>query len=298
MDLTLTLIVNPDTMSLDETIVTKARAALNGLGGESAPAHWLSEGEACEIGFEGLNPEQGEAAVRQALADAPIDVIAQDSANRKKKLLLADMDSTIVIGETLDELADYAGLKDKIAAITARAMNGELNFIEALKERVGMLKDLDAKFLDDTLARTELMPGAKTLVATMKANKAYTALVSGGFTFFTEAVSADVGFAFNRGNTLHVENGVLTGTVGEPIVDKDTKLETLKELSVKKKLGLADALTIGDGANDLPMLKAAGLGIAYRPKPAVGAEARARLDHANLVGALFAQGYSRDEFVG
>lgn len=296
MDLTLTLIVNPETASLDGSIVNQARDALNGLGAESAPAQWLSDGEACDVAFEGLNPEQAEAAVRHAFKNAPIDVIAQEAGSRKKKLLLADMDSTIVTGETLDELAEYAGLKDKIAAITARAMNGELNFIEALKERVGMLKGLDAKYLEDTLAQTDLTPGAKALVATMNANGAYTALVSGGFTFFTEAVGNDVGFAFNRGNTLHIEDGMLTGTVGEPIVDKDTKLNTLKELSAKKKLSLAQALTIGDGANDLPMLKAAGLGIAFRPKPAVAAEARARLDHADLTGVLFAQGYHRDEF--
>jgi phosphoserine phosphatase len=207
------------------------------------------------------------------------------------------MDSTIVTGETLDELADFAGLKDKIAAITRASMNGELDFAEALRARVAMLKGLNLDALEKTWTRVQLTPGAQELVRTMRAHNARTALVSGGFTWFTGRVAALVGFDMHRANTLLDDGAALTGGVGEPIVDRDTKLATLRELAAERGLRMAATLAVGDGANDLAMLREAGLGIAFHAKPIVAAEARARVDHADLRALLFAQGYSADQFV-
>jgi phosphoserine phosphatase len=237
-------------------------------------------------------------AVRAALGDAPIDAIATTTENRRKRLLVADMDSTIVTGETLDELADFAGLKQRIAAITARAMNGELDFKSALRERVAMLRGLSVEALEQTWQRVRLTPGAGELVATMRAHGAYAALVSGGFTFFTSRVAALVGFDMHRANVLLDDGTVLTGLVAEPILDRDTKLDTLTRLAAERGLPMAATLAVGDGANDLDMLRAAGLGVAFRAKPIVAAAARARVDHAGLRALLFAQGYRREDIVG
>jgi len=231
------------------------------------------------------------AIVRAALDGAPIDAIATPAEGRRKRLLVADMDSTIVTSETLDELADFAGLKDRIAAITARAMNGELDFKAALRERVAMLKGLPVEALEHTWQRVRLTPGARELVVTMRAHGACTVLVSGGFSFFTSRVAALCGFDLHRSNTLLDDGTVLTGQVAEPILDRDTKLATLTELAAERGLELSATLAVGDGANDLDMLRAAGLGVAFRAKPIVAAEARARVDHADLRALLFAQGY-------
>jgi phosphoserine phosphatase len=251
----------------------------------------LAPGEAADIALPAA-PDM--ALVRAALDGAAIDAIATPAAGRRKRLLIADMDSTIVTGETLDELADFAGLKDRIAAITARAMNGELDFKAALRERVAMLKGLPVDALERTWQRVRLTPGARELVATMRAHGAYAALVSGGFSFFTSRVAALCGFDLHRSNALLDDGTVLIGRVGEPILDRDTKLATLTGLAGERGLEPSATLAVGDGANDLDMLRAAGLGVAFRAKPIVAAEARARVDHADLRALLFAQGY-RDE---
>lgn len=301
MDSVLTLIAPPQASILDAATAARARTAMDALGAETGQAVWLSANEACDIAFSGLAIEQAEAAVRETLGevlDTPgIDIISQPLDGRRKKLLIADMDSTIVTGETLDELAAFAGLKDRIAAITKRAMNGEIGFSEALFERVGMLSGLEEKCLEETLKTMTVSPGAEALVRTMRAHGAYTALISGGFTYFTERISATVGFHEHLGNHLEITGGKLTGRVIEPIVDKETKLKTLLALAGKKHIPTVETLSVGDGANDLPMLLSAGLGVAYHAKPAVAAGARHRIDHGDLTALLFAQGYARDEFV-
>lgn len=294
MDQVVTLIA---AATLDARLLGAAAEALRKKGAHLGEPIALSAARAIDQPFAHLDAAAAEQAVRTAIGDAPVDVIVQSTADRRKKLLLADMDSTIVHEESLDELAAYVGLKDHIAAITARAMNGELDFKAAVRERVGLLKDLSTSAIDETLARLTLMEGAKTLVATMRANGAYAVLVSGGFTPFTSAVASLVGFQENHGNELEIADGKLTGRVVEPIRDKDDKRATLERLVAQRGLRLADALTVGDGANDLPMLLAAGLGIAYRARPNVRAQARFRIDHNDLTALLYAQGYRDAEFV-
>jgi phosphoserine phosphatase len=216
---------------------------------------------------------------------------------RRKKLLVADMDSTIIQQECIDEMADMLGLKPQIAAVTERAMRGELRFEDALKARLGLLAGItEAQLADVYDKRLTLMPGAKTLVATMKANGAHAALVSGGFTFFTSRIAARVGFNDNQANTLEVAEGRLTGHVVGPILGKEAKLSALQGFARRFGLDLADTLAVGDGANDLDMIRAAGLGVAFRAKPIVAAEADAGITHADLTGLLYLQGYRREEF--
>lgn len=236
--------------------------------------------------------------VLSALHDAEMDAAFLPGENRRKRLLISDMDSTIIGQECLDELADFAGLKAEVSAITERAMRGELDFEGALTTRVAMLKGLDLKALQDAYdARITLNTGAKTLVETMKASGAVTVLVSGGFTFFTGRVAEEAGFVAHRGNTLIDDGAALTGEVGMPILGREAKLSALDEVSAENGLGRADAIALGDGANDLAMIKAAGLGIAYKAKPIVAAEAHAAITHTDLHTALFFQGYHVDEFV-
>ena len=216
---------------------------------------------------------------------------------RRKRLLIADMDSTIVTGETLDELAAYAGVGNQVAAITRASMNGELDFAQALRARVAMLRGLPLDALDSTWDGVCLTPGARSLVATMRAHGAVTALVSGGFTFFTSRVAAVCGFDLHRANTLLDDGTTLLGTVGEPILDRDAKLATLRELATAHGLSPADTLAVGDGANDLAMIREAGLGVAYHAKPVVAAEAQARINHADLRAVLFMQGYRAAEIL-
>jgi len=285
----ITLVAARPAAALSAAHIDRARDAVRG----GAP-DILSPGEAVDIAAEGAVDE---AALRAALDGEAVDVFVMPEAGRRKRALVADMDSTIVIGETLDELADFAGLKEKIAAITARAMNGELDFKAALRERVGMLAGLDLSALEQTWQRMKLMPGARELVSTMRAHGAATALVSGGFTFFTSRVAAACGFDEQRANMLLDDGRALTGKVAEPILDKESKLVELNDLARRHGLTLADTLAIGDGANDLPMIRAAGLGIAFQAKPVVAAEARFRIVHGDLRAALFAQGYRESEFV-
>ncbi|MBN8929436.1 MAG: phosphoserine phosphatase SerB [Rhodospirillales bacterium 69-11] len=290
MDHVLTLIADRRSLTLTQAQVARVREAVQG-----GPPLVLSPGEAADIPV--ATPPDLEQ-VRAALDGAPVDAITVPVAGRRKGLLVADMDSTIVTGETLDELAAFAGLGEKIAAITARAMNGELDFKAALRERVAMLQGLEVGALEQTWARIALTPGAGELVATMRAHGALTALVSGGFTFFTGRVAEAVGFDLHRSNVLLEADGRLAGRVQEPILDRDAKLATLRELADARALPIEATLAVGDGANDLDMIQAAGLGVAFRAKPIVAAAARARVDHADLRALLFAQGYRAEEFVG
>ena len=253
--------------------------------------------DAVEIATDG-DPGELLAAVEAVTEGLPVDFAVTSGENRRKRLLIADMDSTIINVECLDELADFAGVKDKVSEITERAMRGELAFEGALRERVGMLAGLSVDALQTCYdQRVRLNPGAKTLVETMAAHGARCALVSGGFTFFTSRVAAAAGFHLNRANTLIEADGKLTGQVGEPILGKEAKLAALREETAALGLTPADALAVGDGANDLAMIEVAGLGVAYRAKPIVAAQAHAKVDHADLTSLLYFQGYKASEFV-
>lgn len=292
-----TLIANPANANLSPAIVS----AVNALLPDSGAVDWLAEAVAADIFFrlpslQDRTPLQDK--IRDSVADNKIDVILQPSAKRRKKLFLADMDSTIIGQECIDELADSIGIKDHVAAITERAMRGEIEFEPALRERVSLLQGLDATITDTVIAeRITLNPGARTLVQTMRANGVHTLLVSGGFTLFTKQIAAKTGFHENRANQLIIEDGKLSGSVLEPILGRQAKLEALLEFRSKLELTEADTLAIGDGANDLAMLEQAGLGIAYYAKPAVAAAAHARIDNSDLTALLYAQGYSQSEFV-
>ncbi len=290
MQSVLTLIA-PEGTPLTTSIVSKVRTRLDALGAETDTPNWLCTEMACDIRYENLADDQAEAAARSIIKDESIDAIAQPTQYRRKHLLLADMDSTIVTTETLDDLAAHVGLKDEISAITARAMNGELDFADALKERVMMLKGLSISAMEDAYQAVELSKGAETLVRTMAANGAHCVLVSGGFKYFTSRIRERCGFHEDLSNDFIIEDDKLTGEVTLPILDKNSKLDTLIDRTAIQGISLAETLCVGDGANDLPMLQAAGLGVAYRGKPSVRAEAPARLDHADLRGLLFAQGY-------
>src|ERR1700730_3601329 len=295
MSLVATLICNPADPALDSTIVDGARAVLPSPGA----AHWLFDEVAVDIPFAGSDDVPAiENRLRAARGDLPIDIVVQPQALRRKKLFLADMDSTMIGQECIDELADFAGLKAHVAAITERAMRGEIAFEPALRERVALLKGLPVGVVDEVLkTRITLTPGGRELVATMRAHGAYTCLISGGFTLFTNAVAAMLGFAENRANELVVRDGKLTGEVKEPILGRAAKFATLIELTEAFDLDDIDTLAVGDGANDLDMIQHEGLGSAYHAKPAVATAAAARIDHGDLTALLYAQGYRRDEFV-
>jgi phosphoserine phosphatase len=296
MSLVATLICHPANPALDSTVVDGARAILPAAG----PAHWLFAEVAVDIPFDSSEPIAAIVTrLTQARGDLPIDVVVQPRIDRRKKLFLADMDSTMIGQECIDELADFAGLKAHVAGITERAMRGEIAFEPALRERVALLKGLAVGVVDEVLKqRITLTPGGRELVATMRAHGAYTCLISGGFTLFTNAVAGLIGFQENRANELKVEDGKLTGEVTEPILGRAAKLATLVELRESFDLDNLDTLVVGDGANDLGMIEAAGLGVAYHAKPAVAAAAAARIDHGDLTALLYAQGYRREEFVG
>jgi phosphoserine phosphatase len=285
----LTVVAQREATTLTPAILNQIRNAVRG-----APSVILSHGEAADIP---LSVPLDQVALRAALNEKPIDAIVTKSRGRRKALLLADMDSTIVQGETLDELASFAGVGDKIAAITRRAMNGELDFKAAVHERIAMLKGLDLGALEKTWQRVRLTSGARELVATMRARGALTALVSGGFSFFTSKVTTELGFDVHRSNVLLDDGSALTGEVAEPILGRDSKLAVLSELAAQRGVKLHATLAVGDGANDLDMIRAAGLGVAFHAKPIVAKEARARIDHADLRALLFAQGYPASAFV-
>jgi len=256
---------------------------------------WLAAGQAAEFIVKDP-PERDQ--LGTALGHPATDIFVTKFRGRRKAVLIADMDSTIVTTETLDELAAYAGLGQEIAAITRASMNGEMDFPEALHARVAMLKGLDIAALERTWSATRFSPGAAVLIATMRHFGATTALVSGGFTFFTARVAAELGFDIHRANTLEDDGSRLTGTVAEPILDRDAKLAALHELAASRGVQLAATLAVGDGANDLAMLAAAGLGVAYHARPVVAAQVRNRIEHTDLTSLLFAQGYPATVFKG
>jgi phosphoserine phosphatase len=294
-----TLISRPDDRALDGWAVEQARRALPA----AALPHWLDERVAADVPFEAGSERDYRALadlIRTSLAGRPIDVVVQETAHRRKRLFLADMDSTMIGQECIDELADYVGVRAHVAAITERAMRGEIEFAPALRERVALLKGLRAAVVEDVISeRIRLTPGARALVATMRANGAHTCLVSGGFTLFSERIAAMIGFDEHRANTLLIgPEGAFVGEVSEPILGREAKLATLLELRARFGLAPEETLVAGDGANDLAMIEQAGLGVAYHAKPKTAAAAAARIDHGDLTALLYAQGYRRAEFVG
>lgn len=293
----LTLVAPPDRHPLSDAVTTVLTQRLHQVGATTGDIAWLQAQIACDIPFDNLPVDQAQQLVAATLAELPIDFHVQPAANRRKKLLLSDMDSTILTNETLDDIADIAGLKDEIAAITARAMAGELDFTQALIERIAMLADLSEAALAQAFERIGYSVGGATLVATMRKHGAYTALVSGGFKYFTKRVAAKIGFDLDLANDLEISDGRLTGRLQGPILDPDGKLSALIRLSDEHGLTPADAATVGDGSNDIPMLRAAGLGVAYRGKPIVRQAIGCQVNYTDLTALLYFQGYQRTEFV-
>ena len=287
-----TLLTHPDHPVLERVTVESLRNAWGG-----GDAVWLDPGVAAEFQLQAVPANQWDVwATLQALR---VDLILQPAQGRKKRLLLADMDSTMIQQECIDELADEAGVGALVAGITARAMNGELDFEAALIERVGLQKGLNAQVIDHVIRdRITLMSGGKTLLATMKADGAYCALVSGGFTAFTAKIAAVLGFDENRANTLMVAEGKLTGQVALPILGKQAKVDALMDICARSGITPAQALAVGDGANDLGMLGLAGTGVALHAKPLVAAQCQVRVNHGDLTALLYLQGYAREEFAG
>lgn len=290
----LTLIAAPGhSLSLDYLLGPITSSGFTTIGSD-----WLSPGIACDVRLDTPPPPQALAETLRRAGEAQVDAVLQPALGREKKLLISDMDSTLIHQECIDELADTLGLKAHVAAITERAMNGELDFKTALIERVALLKNLPEAALAAVFAqRITFMEGAKTLVATMKARGASAHLVSGGFTFFTSRVADVLGFDTHEANTLDIHNGALTGTVGEPILDKDSKRASLLAHAAKRQIPLYATLAVGDGANDLPMLLAAGLGVAYHAKPAVEAAAKASIRFNDLSALLYLQGIAKRDWV-
>ncbi|WP_170329575.1 phosphoserine phosphatase SerB [Ruegeria arenilitoris] len=285
-----TLLTNPKTPSLDQVLLESLRNAWGGGDGT-----WLSPDEAAEFTLPELPDNRWD--VWADLQQMGVDMIVQPAEGRRKKMLLADMDSTMIQQECIDELADEAGVGDRVKDITARAMNGELDFEGALIERVGLLTGLDEAVIGKVLQeRITLMPGGRELVATMRANGGYAALVSGGFTAFTANVAEQLGFDENRANTLLAESGKLTGDVQRPILGKQAKVDALEQITKRLGLSEADVLAVGDGANDLGMLGRAGTGVALHAKPSVAQQCDIRVNYGDLTALLYLQGYSRSTF--
>jgi phosphoserine phosphatase len=296
MDLVLTLVAPPNAGAFSINL----REVFASVGARGKESRKLSAGEgaATDVILEADDLAAVRAALQAPMAGQSLDWCLQPLAGRKKRLLVADMDSTIINVECLDELADFAGLKAEISVITERAMRGELAFEGALRERVAMLKGLPVAALQQAYdERVRLNLGARTLVRTMAANGARCVLVSGGFNFFTRRVAAAAGFHAERANSLGETGGALTGLIGEPILGREAKLAALTEEAAAQGVPLSETLAVGDGANDLGMIEAAGLGVAYRAKPIVAAQADARVDHADLTTLLYFQGYAEDDFV-
>ncbi|MCA1491707.1 phosphoserine phosphatase SerB [Sinorhizobium alkalisoli] len=294
MALVATLVANPSNPVLTSALAEAAAEAVKASG-----LYWLADGIACDIALmDGSDAEAAEAQLRAVLGDASVDVAVQDAESRRKRFLIADMDSTIIGQECIDELAAEVGLKEKVAAITARAMNGEIAFEPALIERVALLKGLPAAVIGEVIAkRITLTPGGRELIATMRAKGHYTALVSGGFTVFTGPIAERLGFHENRANILLEENGKLTGEVARPILGRQAKVDALIDISERLGISTADAIAVGDGANDLGMLQLAGSGVALHAKPVVAEQAQIRIDHGDLTALLYLQGYRKTDFV-
>lgn len=287
-----TLIGAPNQERLNMTVLDSLRHAWGG-----GDAVWLSHAEAAEFPIETVPSNRWQ--VWQEFQNMGVDMVVQPASERRKKMLLADMDSTMIQQECIDELADEVGVGDRVKEITARAMNGELDFEAALDERVELLADQPASIIDEVLKeRIKFMPGGRTLIATMKEDGAYAALVSGGFTAFTNKVAETLGFDEHHANTLLVDGDKLSGKVARPILGREAKVEQLEKITAKLGLSENDVIAVGDGANDLGMLGRAGTGVALHAKPAVQAECDVRVNHGDLTALLFLQGYSKDEFCG
>ncbi len=301
MNHVLTLIAAKAKTPLSPEIVSALTSALAGGGVSPGPGDWLAAGEACDIPFAG-EPGTAASLARGVIGERAIDFGAIDfgivaTAGRRKKLLIADMDSTMIGQECIDELAAEIGLGETVAAITEKAMRGEIAFKPALRQRVALLKGLPVTSVETVLAqRITLMPGGRTLVRTMAANGAYASLVSGGFTAFAGPIAGRLGFDEFRANTLNHENGLFTGTVAEPILGRDAKLARLRELIAGRGLDRHQVLAVGDGANDLAMIRHAGLGVAFHAKPALEAQADVAIRYSDLTALLYLQGYRREEF--
>jgi phosphoserine phosphatase len=286
----LCLIADPADSELDPAL---AAAVLKEVGGE---LNWLNHAIACEI----IEPKSTDAlaAARAVIGKRRVDAALVPSQGRRKKVLVADMDSTMIEQECIDELAAALGIKDQVAEITDRAMRGELDFGQALDTRVALLKGLERRVIEEVRReQITLAPGGRALVQTMKEYGAYTSLVSGGFTFFADHFGKRIGFHEAIANVLEFDGDLLTGTVSKPIVDKNTKRERLMALAADRAIPLSDTIAVGDGANDLDMIRIAGFGVALHAKPAVAEEAGIRIDHGDLTALLYLQGYSEDEFV-
>lgn len=289
-----TLIANPNNPVLTPELGHKASQSVG-----ASSLYWLADGVACDIPIPLQIPqEDAEKKLSEALSGKAIDIIIQPQDTRRKKLLMADMDSTMIQQECIDELAEEVGLRDRVAAITAKAMNGEIEFEPALRERVGLLKDLPVEVIQQVIdQRITLMPGGVSLVQTMKKHGAYTALVSGGFTSFTQVIAKIIGFDEQSANTLIVENGVLTGEVTDPILGMQAKADRLLYLCEKLEISTDEVMAVGDGANDLAMLALAGSGVALHAKPSVAAQAKMRINYGDLTALLYIQGYRKADFV-
>jgi phosphoserine phosphatase len=289
-----TLISHPAARILSPEVAHKASAAVDARG-----IDWLAEYVACDLVLsDGADAGRIAGVLRDCLAPVPVDIVVQERVSRRKKILIADMDSTMIDQECIDELADEVGIKEHVAAITARSMNCEIAFEPALRERVALLKDLDAGVVDTIIAkRITLASGSRELVATMKKHGAWTALVSGGFDLFTSRIARKLGFDENRANRLIEVGGKLAGTVAEPILGRAAKADALLEISARLGVQPADAIAVGDGANDLDMIRLAGTGVALHAKPTVAAQASVRIDHSDLTALLYMQGYRQQDFV-
>lgn len=296
MDNVLTLIAG--TAPLGHRLVATARDALASAGARTGDAVWLAPGHACDIPFDRLAPLEASADLSDALGGQNVDFVAQATDGRRKKLLVADMESTIIDNEMIDELAAELGLAERIADLTARTMRGELDFAESLVERVRMLEGLTETTLEGLRANIRVNTGAAGLVATMRANGAFCALVSGGFSVYSEYVRGLVGFDYDQANQLEIIDGKLTGRVVKPILDRHAKQACLLRLARELSISPRATIAVGDGANDLSMILAAGLGIAYHGKPILAEAATMRIDNGDLTALLYAQGYREDEIVG
>lgn len=300
MNHVLSLISSPLSPELDQSLVDGLRKHLEGEGAETGDPRWLCADQACEFPIANIAAELAEETARRVMLGRLVDVLVQpgesDDWPRRKRLLLSDMDSTLVQSETLDELAMLTGVGKEVAEITNRSINGELNFIDALNERLMLLRGVPVSLARQVLEETRLMPGAQTLAATMRKNGAACVLVSGGFDIFAEPVIRWAGFDHQVSNALVVQDGKLTGQVVQPVVSPNVKKETLLDQAARRKIPMNATLAVGDGANDIPMLLEAGMGIAFRPRPVVAKQARFRVEHGDLTALLYAQGYHRDEF--
>ncbi|MCZ6604035.1 MAG: phosphoserine phosphatase SerB [Alphaproteobacteria bacterium] len=297
MSFVLTLVAESGSGRLNDGAADAVRTRANLAGFAFGPPRWLNKGEACDLPLGNIDPEPVRIWSDQALGDFQLDIGVTATEGRRKKFLIADMDATIVVGETIDALAARAGSGDQVTEITAQAMAGELDFKDALRQRVATLKGLDAGVIDEVLGELEITQGAATLVATMAKHGAATMLVSGGFTPFVSHVANKLGFEFSQANRLEIEDAKLTGRVVEPILDRDAKLAALHDLADRVGLTPQDGLAVGDGANDLDMIAAAGLGAAWRAKPVLRERADLKIDHGDLTALLYFQGYRARDFV-